>query len=971
MLKKEIDDLFKKLGKNKNKVAILNKIVKYASDNNSNYKEVILALQDAKNVNLFKQAQAMELEQSGGVKVYTDAELEAKQKKQEAKQKKQEATDLNTLKDIDKLLNTNKSITQSVKNMFSSTETKSNSIMNIMKNNINNIDIQKFGCKLLVHIVNYSNLSDIIVQSIIETIVNTMGKHINVFEIQESGCTILYIIIKRFGNNSTKVAAAGGIEAVMNAMKRWPDKVELQKKGLNILYIITLESDANKKKVEEANGIEIIVSAMKRIHNTHYKLFGLKTLINIAADKKKIINYIYKNISTSKPLIDLDHSSYIDELFSNNIIIEYLNSDDKGTVIFGLDIIKDFFIKKQSIFIGTLLSNDIERTVINTVMKNYLNNEDIQTKCIMILYELIDYSYSYNIKYSVMNKMVNANYIYAVIAAMKKHKEKESVQEQGCIALYKIITYHKYETDVTYTYDIDIMLEKNAINICDQDGIDAIIDAMNKYPDESNLQSKGSDVLLKILKLFTFSSNRELKEKKDQVIDEVIDKIINKGIERVFEAIKNNVNNRCWCDIIKIIAEKNNDNRKKIIDKGFYTNKFNEICNIESLEITKLINYDLKSSDYSAAFFDKLKIILVNDYLLNIFLENNGIEAVVAAMKANLQNAAFQESGCRALRNIAFLADNRQKVAAAGGIEAVVAAMQAHAGVAAVQEQGCWALCNIAVLADNQPKVAAAGGSEAVVAAMNAHTGVAAVQQYGCAALCNIALLDDNQPKVAAAGGIEAVVAAMNAHLNNGNIQEYGCGALTYIAKYIDIIRLIERSGNSRRIIDNCPKLERKIKLLMIEQRINFINDNKNTLSCEELLDGIRYFDNLSYQNGRTVTQCGHVFHKVCLDTWKTRTSTCPMCRNVLTRGGGNEECPICLQEIEINQDIFKIISPSYGVFIEILERCNDDNIVELRRRIEKYNPNPETQAGPSTEGGKKKQLKSKSKSKKKKMKNE
>ena len=138
MLKKELDDLFKKLGKNKNKVAILNKIVKYASDNNANYKEVILALQDAKNVNFFKQAQAMELEQSGGVKVHT-----------EEIQKKEEAKDLNTLIYIEKSLNNKSSIMQRVRNMFNS---NTDTIMNIMKKYINNIDIQKIGCRALANI---------------------------------------------------------------------------------------------------------------------------------------------------------------------------------------------------------------------------------------------------------------------------------------------------------------------------------------------------------------------------------------------------------------------------------------------------------------------------------------------------------------------------------------------------------------------------------------------------------------------------------------------------------------------------------------------------------------------------------------------------------------------------------------------------------------------------------------------------
>ena len=63
----------------------------------------------------------------------------------------------------------------------------------------------------------------------------------------------------------------------------------------------------------------------------------------------------------------------------------------------------------------------------------------------------------------------------------------------------------------------------------------------------------------------------------------------------------------------------------------------------------------------------------------------------------------------------------------------------------------------------------------------------------------------------------------------------------------------------------------------------------------------------------------------------------------------------LCLDNFVINEDIFNTVSASYDVFIEILERCNDDAELdaELRKRIEKYKPKAEPSS--ASAGGKKK----------------
>lgn len=138
--------------------------------------------------------------------------------------------------------------------------------------------------------------------------------------------------------------------------------------------------------------------------------------------------------------------------------------------------------------------------------------------------------------------------------------------------------------------------------------------------------------------------------------------------------------------------------------------------------------------------------------------------AIVSLMRAHASSPAVQEHGCRALCSIAMLAENKEKVVAAGGIIAVVAAMRAHPSSPAVQEQGCWALCSIAALIENQAKVAAEGGIDAAVAAMRANASSSpAMQELGYRELANIALLAVNKAKAAAAGGIDVAVAAMRA----------------------------------------------------------------------------------------------------------------------------------------------------------------------------------------------------------------
>ena len=94
------------------------------------------------------------------------------------------------------------------------------------------------------------------------------------------------------------------------------------------------------------------------------------------------------------------------------------------------------------------------------------------------------------------------------------------------------------------------------------------------------------------------------------------------------------------------------------------------------------------------------------------------------------------------------------KARAVGGIEAVVKAISAHINNTGVCYRGCGALLNMTYsngknteqikmkqtkwVADNQVKAGTAGGIEAVVKAINTHIGNANVYYAGCYALWKI-----------------------------------------------------------------------------------------------------------------------------------------------------------------------------------------------------------------------------------------
>jgi len=87
--------------------------------------------------------------------------------------------------------------------------------------------------------------------------------------------------------------------------------------------------------------------------------------------------------------------------------------------------------------------------------------------------------------------------------------------------------------------------------------------------------------------------------------------------------------------------------------------------------------------------------------------------------------------------------------------------MKAHSGHVGLQDSGCRALANLAANADNTTAIAAAGGIRVVqsgMLAMKAHMEKVVVQEHGCAALTNLAANNiSNKTVITSEGGISVV----------------------------------------------------------------------------------------------------------------------------------------------------------------------------------------------------------------------
>jgi len=160
-----------------------------------------------------------------------------------------------------------------------------------------------------------------------------------------------------------------------------------------------------------------------------------------------------------------------------------------------------------------------------------------------------------------------------------------------------------------------------------------------------------------------------------------------------------------------------------------------------------------------------------------------GIEQLLATMRAHIDVSGVQRECGRALGNLAMNYRSHEQLASLGTIEVLLLAMSGHPRDHGVQRQCAWALGNLAKTTDNQASIASTGGIEVILAAMERHPHEAEMLWECSRALGNLAThFDILRSQIGAKGGIEVMLKVMEGTHREGALQEQILYALYHLA---------------------------------------------------------------------------------------------------------------------------------------------------------------------------------------------
>lgn len=148
-----------------------------------------------------------------------------------------------------------------------------------------------------------------------------------------------------------------------------------------------------------------------------------------------------------------------------------------------------------------------------------------------------------------------------------------------------------------------------------------------------------------------------------------------------------------------------------------------------------------------------------------------GVRIALQAMHGHPMSVNVQEAGCRVLRQLALVEQNRCEILEAAGVEAIAVAVRNHETSPRVQEGACLALGNLAVHPDSAARISRELLA-AVVRGMERHEATAAVQEAATFALYNLICTSQCLDLVGELGGVTAVKKAMQQHPAIADMEE-------------------------------------------------------------------------------------------------------------------------------------------------------------------------------------------------------
>ena len=174
-----------------------------------------------------------------------------------------------------------------------------------------------------------------------------------------------------------------------------------------------------------------------------------------------------------------------------------------------------------------------------------------------------------------------------------------------------------------------------------------------------------------------------------------------------------------------------------------------------------------------------LVVLAADEKSCQALFDLNIVQVVLAAMRSHPAAAEVQFFGCMVVVAMSKLRDFSLLFASEGGMETIVCATGAHIENADVQDQCWWALIVLALLAENRDITLATKSNTAVLQRMVEQASDNGVQLYGVRAITALAADSERAKHILLAEGAHAIaVKALRTHLTDQGISLHGSRAL-------------------------------------------------------------------------------------------------------------------------------------------------------------------------------------------------
>ena len=625
----------------------------------------------------------------------------------------------------------------------------------------NHSSLQTMACHILGQAVLWATPHDsrlVPPVDVVRAIVLAMYQHVDRVELHQVACQALWYMASR-PERSLKAAVGKGVQGIVYSMKRHSHDLTIQHCGCGALWNLAYSKQVDRRKTITAfGGIQVVLEAIEN-HRPHANLqqqaFGLLRNMVVVTENQPIVvkgggvqstfGTIQQHPMESK--IQTHCLGTLKNLAMDNpqhkTLIEAANEHSIDSIVLTLQV-HEWVAAVQEQGLGLLLqlwSKCPQRIVsaegilrVKAAMAIHLDRADIQALGCALLWKMVE---------SKINRTWRgvSQAIGLVVRAMQNHVHKVDVQHNACGVL----------SALAHT-------EANQREIAVEGGIEAVVDAMTNHPQEGEVQCYGCAALWNLA--VNVDNRVFICFSEGGAVDSII---------RAMRTHRANVNVALYgtgaiCNLTRAESTK-----QIVADAGGVTAVIG--CMMQH-SMSRMIQFN------GAGALCNLALVHGDEVV-----EAGGIRVVLTGMRQFRASADVQRYGCAALWNIARGREEHQKeIAQLWGIQDVLVALQTHTRNVSVQECGCAALAHLARHVDNKTTIRDLSGIEVLLGIMKQFPQHGTIQRHICDAFWRLTVDDKNRSLLHHLAGCSLVADTMTHHRSNPRLQESGCGALWNLA---------------------------------------------------------------------------------------------------------------------------------------------------------------------------------------------